>query len=386
MKFETLCLHGTKKDESFGAISYPIYMTSIFGFESFEHGEKLFRKEVDGFRYTRIGNPTTEAFEELMVTLENGEKAVAFASGMGAISSTLFTLLEKGDRILTHNRIYGGTHALFKEVMPGLGIDVVYIDERDPQNVRKAIDGSTKVVYVETPTNPNLDIIDIGKISKIASEMGAKTVVDNTFATPYLQNPLNLGADIVIHSATKYIGGHADCIGGVVVGGAEDAEKIRRRGLKNMGCAISPFNAWLLLRGLKTLPLRVEKSCENAKAVVDLLGNELSGEMERVYYPTLGEGREIAKRQMRDFGGVVSFEIRGGKKMAQRFLDRVKIITLSVSLGDCESLVEHPASMTHSTYTEKELKMAGIGPGLVRLSCGIEDKDDLIEDIREAFR
>ncbi len=384
--FATICVHGSGgPDPATGAINTPIYQSSTFAFASAEDGAALFAGEKNGYIYTRLGNPTQAALEREMAFLEHGEKALAVASGMAAATTAVLTLADAGDSIVASNCLYGGTHKLFVELLPRLGIKVIEVDATDPQNIEKAIKPDTKLLYLETPANPTLTVLDIQACSDVARKHGVKTLVDNTFATPYFQRPLSLGADIVLHSATKYIGGHGDTIGGILVGDAEFIDRARNELVRDLGGCISPFNAWLLLRGLKTLPVRMERHAFNAMRIAKYLA--FHPKIAQVWYPglTTHPQHELAKRQMQGFGGMIAFEIKGGREAAIRLLDNVKLMTLAVSLGDVDTLIEHPASMTHSTYSPEELAETGISEGLVRLSVGIEHVDDLVEDLSQAL-
>lgn len=390
LAFPTIAVHGKKyldKHEAGKAIlsvSTPIFMSSTFAFENADHGARLFADEEEGYIYTRIGNPTTQVLEKEMAYLEGAEQGQAFASGMAAEAHAVMALAGSGDRVVSGDTVYGGTHKLWTSVMPRMGIEVVEVDVRDPAAVDAAIDERTKVLFFETPSNPSLGVADIEQLSAIAHKRGVKVAVDNTFATPYLQNPIAMGADLVIHSATKYIGGHGDCVSGLVVGPEDLMEKVREVA-HEVGGVISPFNAWLLLRGLKTLPVRMDRHCENAMELAKYLS--FHPQVEWVAYPGLKTHpqHELAKRQMRGYSGVIALEIKGGREAGKRFLDSLELCTVAVSLGDCDTLIQHPASMTHSTYSSEELAKAGISEGLIRISVGVEDIDDIIADLRNGF-
>ncbi len=387
LSFATLCVHGSGgADPATGALSLPIYQSSTFKFKSAKHGAQLFSGEKEGYVYTRLGNPTQSAFEHEMAFLEGGEAALAFASGMGAISSVIFSLCEAGDNFISTNTLYGGTHNLFKETLPRYQIDAREVDTTNLENVVNAIDDHTRLIYIETPANPTLAITDLKACAKIARDYKIPLVVDNTFSTPYFQRPLELGADVVLHSATKYIGGHGDTVAGVVIGKKEFIDTLRANFLRDLGAVISPVNAWLLVRGLKTLAVRMQRHQENATKIAKFL--QFHPKVKRVYYPglTTHPQHEIAKKQMSGFGGMVSFEIKGGRRAGEKLMDSVRLFTLAVSLGDVDSLIEHPASMTHSTYSAEDLAECGISESLVRLSVGIEDYKDLIADLSQALR
>ncbi|MBN2426174.1 MAG: aminotransferase class I/II-fold pyridoxal phosphate-dependent enzyme [Calditrichaceae bacterium] len=384
--FSTLCVHGSGGvDEATGALGIPIYQSSTFAFKSAKHGADIFSGVQQGYVYTRIGNPTQEAFEKEMAFLEAGEAALAFGSGMAAISTVVLACCKAGDNFISNNTLYGGTHSLFSETLPNYNIKVKEVDSTDLQNVIDAIDEKTRLIYIETPANPTLAITDIAECSKIAKKNQIPLVIDNTFATPYFQRPLKLGADIVIHSATKYIGGHGDTVAGVVIGKKDFIDKLRSNFLRDLGGIISPLNAWLLVRGLKTLAVRMERHQLNALRIAKFL--QFHPKISKVWYPglTTHPQHETAKKQMLGYGGMVSFEVKGGRKAGEKLMNNVKIFTLAVSLGDVDSLIEHPASMTHSTYNKEELKSAGISEGLVRVSIGIEDPKDLIDDLSQSL-
>lgn len=387
--FGTRAIHaGNVHDAQYGALSTPIYQTSTFVFEDCEQGGRRFAGEEGGYIYSRLGNPTTSILENKIAALEGGEACAAAASGMGAISSCLWSIAGAGKHIIADETLYGCTFALLNHGMTEYGVEVTFADLSKIESLTANLKENTVAVYLETPANPNLKITDIETIAKTVHEYNPaiKVVCDNTFASPALQNPLKLGADVVVHSATKYLNGHGDVIAGFVVGSAEFISRVKMFGLKDMtGATLGPFEAWLILRGLKTLEIRVARHCESAKKVAEYLYN--NDKVELVNYPGLPThpGHEIAKRQMRDFGGMISFEIKGGKEAGMKFCNSLKLCTIAVSLGDAETLIEHPASMTHSTYSEEDLKTAGISAGLIRLSVGLENVDDIIADFEQAF-
>ncbi len=389
--FATLCIHGKKhlnKHESgrpIRAVSTPIFQSSTFAFENVAHGAAVFRGEDPSYVYTRLGNPTQTALETELAYLEKGEAALAVASGMAAATTAVLTCCRSGDHIVAGDTLYGGTHQLFTQTLPRMGITVTEVPVQEPANVAAAITKKTRLVYLETPANPTLVLSDIPAIAEIAHRKGIPVLVDNTFCTPYLQNPLELGADIVLHSATKYIGGHGDTVAGILVGKADWIMTARMEILRDVGGCISPFNAWLLLRGLKTLPVRMDRHMENAMEIAHFLSYH--PKVTRVIYPGLKTHpqHELAKRQQRGFGGMISFTVQGGREAGSTVMDNVQLCTLAVSLGDVDTLIEHPASMTHSTYSEEELVRVGIDPGLVRLSVGLENVEDIIADLRQAL-
>ena len=388
--FGTKAIHaGQVKDTQYGSLCTPIYQSSTFVFDSCEQGGRRFSGEENGYIYTRLGNPTVSVLENKIAALEGGEACLAAASGMGAISSTLWTLAGAGKHILADGTLYGCTFALLNHGLPRYGVEVDFIDTSDLDAVRAHLKPNTVAVYLETPANPTLKLTDIAAVATIAHEFNPeiRVVCDNTFASPALQNPLALGADIVVHSATKYLNGHGDVVAGFVVGKADFISQVRLFGLKDMtGAVMDPFAAYLILRGLKTLELRMARHCENAKKIAAFLVEHPA--VEKVYYPGLQShpNHEIAARQMRDFGGMVAFEVRGGKEAGMKLVNSLRLITVAVSLGDAESLIEHPASMTHSTYNAEELAASGIAPGLIRLSAGLENAEDLIADLDQALR
>lgn len=387
MSFATICVHGAGGvDPQTGAVSFPIYQSSTFAFKSAQEGADIFAGRKEGYVYTRLGNPTQAAFEREIAFLEGADAALATASGMGAITVAILTALKAGDKMVAGHTLYGGTHLLFKETMPSLGISVESVNPGKSKEIENLLSEGSRLVYIETPANPTLQIVDIAKIAKLCHRYNALLFVDNTFATPYFQRPLQLGADCVIHSATKYIGGHGDTIAGVILGKKDFIDRARNVINRDIGAAISPFNAWLLLRGLKTLPVRMERHSANAMRVAQYLS--FHPKVSRVWYPGLRihEQHELACRQMDGFGGMVTFELKGGKKAGEILMNSVKLLTLAVSLGDVDSLIEHPATMTHSTYSEDELAAVGITEGMVRISVGLEDLDDIIEDLSQALK
>lgn len=383
----TIAIHAGQGKNPFGALSTPIYQTSTFIFDSAEQGGARFAGKEDGYIYSRLGNPTTAVAEEKIAALECGEAAAATSSGMGAISSVLWTLLRAGDHVIADKILYGCTFALLCHGMTRYGVEVEFLDTSDLEAVKKAMKKNTRVVYLETPANPNLKISDIEEIAKIAhTNEYTKVVVDNTFASPYLQKPLQLGADIVVHSATKYLNGHGDVIAGFAVGSKELITEVKLFGIKDMtGSVLGPTEAHLIIRGLKTFEIRMQRHCENAMKVAEYLNAH--PKVEKVYYPGLKdhEGYEIATKQMTGFGGIMSFELKGGFEAGKTLLNNVEMCALAVSLGDTETLIQHPASMTHSAYTSEELKEAGIPEGLVRLSVGLENIEDIIADLDKAL-
>ena len=383
--FSTKAIHyGHEASEHLGSLTPPLFQTSTFVFDNVAQGKNRFSGEEEGYIYTRIGNPTVTVLEERIAALENGEAAVAFSSGMAAVSGVIFGLLKSGDHIISCDALYGGTYSFF-EMLKDYQIEYTGLDITDPTDIRKHIKKNTKAIYIETPINPTMKLIDIAAVAKIAKEIGAYLIVDNTFLSPYLQKPLDLGADVVLHSATKYIGGHGDVIAGLTVSNKEIAKQIRMRALKNVGGVMSPFDAWLLLRGIKTLGIRMDRTIENTMKIASYL--EGHPKVEKVYYPGLKSfpQYELANRQMNGPGGILSFEVAGGVEAGITVMNSVEIFQLAVSLGDVDSLIQHPASMTHSALPQEERVKVGITDGLIRVSVGIEDVDDLIQDLEQAL-
>ena len=386
--FSTRAIHyGYDAQDHHGALVPPIYLSATFAFSTAEYGAGCFAGEESGHFYTRISNPTLAQLESRMATLEGGEAAVAFSSGMGAIAATFWTLLRPGDEVIVSQTLYGCTFALLHHGIGEFGIKVRHVDLADLDALRAALSPATRMIYCETPANPNLQLIDIAAVAKIAHQQANVTmVVDNTYCTPYLQRPLELGADVVVHSATKYLSGHGDITAGIAVSRHDLAQRIRLQGLKDLtGAVLSPQDAFLLMRGLKTLALRMDRHCSNAQAVAEAL--QAHPAVESVTYPGLRSfpQYELAARQMKLSGGMIAFELKGGIATGKRFMNALKLFSRAVSLGDAESLAQHPASMTHSTYTPEERAQHGIAEGLVRLSVGLEDIADLLADIEQAL-
>lgn len=385
--FATKAIHGGHKKDQYGSLATPIYQTSTFVFDNAEQGGNRFALKEDGYIYSRLGNPTNTILEEKVALLEGADACMSAASGIGAISSALWTALKAGDHVVASDTLYGCTFALLNHGLTRYGVEVTFCDVTNPENVREAMRENTRVVYLETPANPTLKVNDIEAISKIAHEKeGCMVIVDNTFCTPYIQRPLELGADAVVHSATKYLNGHGDVIAGFVCGSAEYIKNVRLFGVKDMtGASLSPFDAFLIIRGLKTLEIRMERHCANAMKVAEFLEGHTA--VKKVYYPGLEsfEQYELAKKQMKLPGGIIAFELNGGLAEGAAVMNNVNLCRLAVSLGDAETLIEHPASMTHSPYTKEEREEAGISDGLVRLSVGLENVEDIIDDLNQAL-
>jgi cystathionine gamma-lyase len=374
--FATLAIHaGQGADPATGATVVPIYATSTY--------TQAAPGQHKGYEYSRTGNPTRTALETCLAALEGGERGLAFASGLAA-TTAVFSLLRPGDEVIAAADLYGGTYRLLERVFKPWGLIARYTDDPSPAGFTKLITAKTKLVWIETPTNPLLQLLDIAAIAELTHKVGGLLAVDNTFASPYLQQPLRLGADLVIHSTTKYLGGHSDVVGGAVIGRKELLGPIAFY-QNAAGGVPGPFDAWLTLRGIKTLAVRMERHCANARILAEWLSGQ--SRVERVYYPGLAShtGHELAKRQMRDFGGMISVRIRGGKDGALRFMTRTKLFSLAESLGGVESLVCHPATMTHASIPADVRIARGVDDGLVRLSVGIEEMEDLREDLKQAL-
>jgi cystathionine beta-lyase/cystathionine gamma-synthase len=376
--FSTRAIHaGQDADPATGATIVPIYATSTY--------TQRAPGEHKGYEYSRSGNPTRTALETALAALEEGERGLAFASGLAATTSVFAALLRPGDEVAASADLYGGTYRLLDKVFKPWGLTARYTDDPSPAGFKTILSPQTKLVWIETPTNPLLQILDIAAIAEVAHHHGAKLAVDNTFATPYLQQPLRLGADLVVHSTTKYLGGHSDVVGGCVIGPNELLEPIRFY-QNAAGGVPGPFDCFLVLRGLKTLAVRMERHCDNAMALADWLASHPA--VARVYYPGLTghPGHAIAARQMRRFGGMIALRLSGGAPAAHRFLKRTKLFSLAESLGGVESLVSHPATMTHASIPREVREARGVDDGHVRLSVGIEDLDDLRADLAYALQ
>lgn len=379
--------HGYNPAENQGALVPPIHTSATWVFPDTAYGARCFAGEEQGYIYTRIANPTLALLEGRLASLEQGAAAVVFGSGMGAITATLWSMLQPGDEILTDKTLYGCTFSFLHHGIGHFGVAVRHVDMTDPANVAAAITDKTRVVYLETPANPNMRLADIAAIAAIAHAKGAQLVVDNTYCSPYLQQPLVLGADVSVHSMTKYLSGHGDVTAGAAIfADAELAQRVRLYGLKDMtGAVMSPQDAHLVMRGMKTLALRMDRHCENAQEVAQFI--EAHPATVQVHYPGLASFPQhaLAHRQMRQMGGMMAFELHGGLQAGIRFMDALTLVARAVSLGDAESLAQHPASMTHSTYTPEERAAHGISEGLVRLSVGLEDVEDILADIGQAL-
>ncbi len=373
----TTCVHrGVRKDRSYNSVITPIYATSTFAFTG--------PQRHNGYDYSRTANPTRAALEECLAALEGGARCTGMATGMAAIT-TVLALFPAGSHIIAGHDIYGGTYRLFAQVLSQQGLTFSFVDMRDPARVKKALRRSTRAVWIETPSNPLLNLVDIAAVADIARRAGAVSVCDNTFLSPFFQRPLDLGCDIVLHSTTKYLNGHSDVVGGAVISRtAELGERVAWM-MNNLGTGCSPFDAWLVLRGVKTLPLRMRQHEANALALArDLAGRP---QVERVYFPGLETHPQhaLARRQMSGFGGMLSFDLKGGQAAAFAFVKALRLFSFAESLGGVESLIEHPETMSHASMTLEQRRAAGIGPGNLRVSVGIEEVEDLRGDLDRGF-
>ncbi|MDH5636709.1 MAG: aminotransferase class I/II-fold pyridoxal phosphate-dependent enzyme [Candidatus Bathyarchaeota archaeon] len=383
--FSTKAVHaGEKRDPSTGAVVTPIYETSVFAFSRTKELIDVMSGKKGGYIYTRYGNPTVRTVERKMAELEGAEDVAVFSSGMAAIATTIFTLVSSGDHVVSTRDLYGGTLAFFKEVLPKFGVEASLVEATDFDEMKSAIQENTKVIYAETPTNPTLKLVDVSKVAKLGKKKGITVVVDSTFASPYNLKPIQFGVDVVIHSATKYLGGHNDVTAGMVGGSENFVQKLKEM-RKHFGGTLDPLAAWLLLRGLKTLGLRMERHNSNGVRVAKYL--EKHPKVKRVYYPGLPSHPQysIAKRQMKGFGGVVSFEIDGDFEETMKCVDNLKLCYLAASLGGAETLATQPVACSHYFVSAEDRKKAGITDQLVRLALGIEDPEDIIADLEQAF-
>jgi len=385
-QIETMLIHeGYESSEYQGSLTPPLFQTSTFTFPTAQHGEQSFSGESNGYIYSRLGNPTVHILEERMATLEEGEAALAFGSGMAAVSTTLFSLISAGDHIVCSKGIYGCTFGLLEMLENRFSVQHDFCNMSTEEELFEVIQENTKVIFIETPINPTMKLIDIEKVVAVAKKKNIIVVVDNTFCSPYLQNPLSLGCDIVLHSATKYIGGHGDVIAGIVVCKTKELADAMLPVRKDTGGIISPFDAWLLLRGLKTLAVRMERHCDNAEKVFAFLQSHPI--VKEVYYP--GDSNHpdyyISKKQMRKGGGVIAFTVHGSKEETQEILNHLKMIKIAVSLGDTETLIQHPATMTHSVVPKKLQQKMGITDNMIRMSVGLEAWEDIVDDLQQAF-
>jgi methionine-gamma-lyase len=381
----TLCIHAGKEKNQHGTLATPLYQTSTFVFENAEQGAARFAGEQEGYIYTRLGNPTTRELEQKVAALEGMDDAAATATGMGAVAASTMAFLQHGDHLIASKAIYGCSFALFNHMFSRYGIEVSFVDMTDHGAVAAALKPNTKMLFAETPINPNLVVLDLAFLGQFCQQHKLISVVDNTFLTPLLQQPAKYGIDIIIHSATKYLNGHGDVVAGIIVADSEKIATIKMTTLKDMGATISPHDAWLIIRGLKTLAIRMERHCQNAQHVAEYL--EAHPAVREVFYPGLPShpGYRFLGEQMQGAGGVLAFELNASLEQSRYFINQCRLLSLAVSLGDAESLIQHPASMTHSPYTPEERQMAGISDGLIRVSVGLEHVDDIIADLEQAL-
>jgi methionine-gamma-lyase len=378
--------HGYDPLSHHGALIPPVYLTATFAFPDSRTGSDRFAGNADGYFYSRISNPTVALLESRLAELEGGEAALATSSGMGAITTAVWTLTRPGDRIVADRTLYGCTFAFLRDRITAFGVEVVFADLTDSEELRRALTPQTRLVYAESPSNPDLRLIDIAAVSAAAHEVGALVAIDNTYCTPYLQQPLAHGADLVLHSLTKYLSGHGDVLAGAAVGSAALIDQLRMIGVKEVtGASISAFDAAMVLRGLKTLELRMDRHCASAQRIAELLVDHPA--VATVHYPGLANSpyRDIAARQMSGPGGMIALELHGGRDAGVAFMDALTVFTRAVSLGDCESLVQHPATMTHAAYSVGDAPDQRISDGLVRLSVGLETVTDLCADLQQAL-
>lgn len=383
--FYTLAVHaGEDRTQNHGAVSVPVFNSTVFAFPDADEASAIHNEQKPGYYYGRLGNPTTEALEKSIAQLENGEAGLAFASGMAAVSGVVLTLANSGDHIVAPSSMYSATTNFLKHLAEKFRIETTFIDAANAENYRSAIRPNTKVIWLETPSNPLVQITDLAAVADIARENGITTVADNTFATPYNQRPLDLGIDAVIHSATKYLGGHSDLTAGLLVGNKYIVEKARNGAGKYYGGNIAPQVSWLVMRGIKTLALRMERHNFNASALADMLLKH--SKVEEVFYPglTSHQNHDVAKRQMKGFGGMIGLDV-GSVEAGKSLVNNLKLCTLATSLGGVETIIQHSASMTHATIPREQRLEAGVTDGLLRLSVGIEAIEDLIEDFEHAL-
>jgi methionine-gamma-lyase len=383
---ETQAIHsGRINDQQFGSLATPLYQTSTFIFDNAQQGAERFAGDAEGYIYSRLGNPTTRQLEMRVAAMEGMEDAAATATGMGAVSGALLANLSCGDHLISSKAVYGCSFALMNHQLTRWGIEVSFVDMTDPIAVEAAIKPNTKVIFLETPVNPNLEVYNLSVIGKIAQKHNIISIVDNTFLTPVLQQPKKYGIDLVVHSATKYLNGHGDVVAGIICGSNDMINHIKMTVLKDIGATMSPHDAWLIMRGLKTLPVRMERHCSNAEKISEFL--ESHPNVSQVYYPGLKshQGNYLIGTQMKAAGGVIAFEITSDLIGGSEFINRMGLFSIAVSLGDAESLIQHPASMTHSPYTQEERLAAGISDSLIRISVGLENVDDLIADLSQSL-
>ncbi len=385
LDIKTICVHASSPDQDTGPVVSPIFSSSTFRFRDFQHGVDLFAGKTSGYIYSRMLNPTVELLENCLARLENGKMGLATSSGMAAIYTVFTALCSAGDHIICSEAVYGPTATLLKNYLSQMKINSTFVDTANLQALDLAFQPETKLVFIETPGNPTLVISDIAEIARRCRDHGAILVVDNTFASPILQRPLELGADIVIHSLTKFLNGHADVVGGAIVVKDEPMYRKLRQALSHFGGVMAPFEAFLVLRGIKTLALRMERHCVNAQMIAEFLSTH--SKVNWVRFPGLKTHPQfsIAQKQMKGPGGLITFEIKGGFEAARRLLDATRLFVRAVSLGGVESLIQHPASMTHASMPSELRQSAGITDGLIRISVGIEEVNDLIADLKQAL-
>ncbi|MFO7977154.1 MAG: PLP-dependent aspartate aminotransferase family protein [Bacteroidales bacterium] len=384
--FDTQLIHGGEIEDAYGSATVPIYQTSTFAFKNADHGAACFSGESDGYIYTRIANPTIDALERQIALLEKGYRGIAVSSGMAAVNVIYQGLLASGDHMICTDAVYGPTRAIMENHYPKYQVKSSFVNTADPDQIEKAFTPETKLLFIETPANPTMAITDIAACAEIAHRHGALLAVDNTFCSPYLQNPLELGADIVMHSMTKFINGHADIVAGMVITKDAQLDKILRGVMINMGCNIDPHQAYMVLRGVKTLSLRIDRAGQSAQKVAAFLENH--PQVAWIKYPGLASHPqyELARQQMKGPGAIISFGLKGGYDAAKSVMDHVKLALLAVSLGGVETLIQHPASMTHSKVSAQGKQKAGITQDLIRLAVGIEAVDDIIADLSQALK
>lgn len=385
-RFATLAVHaGEGPCELTGAVDTPIYLSTTFAALDSDEMAALYSGEKEGFMYTRYGNPTIRTLERKVAALEAGEAAQAFATGMAAVSSAILGYVKAGDHVVAARSLYGATYNFLNRKLPAMGASTTFVQSTRPEAFAKAIQPNTRLIYFESPSNPILEILDIAALAAVARAHGIPSMIDNTFASPWLQQPLKLGIDVVVHSATKYLCGHGDAMGGIVIGSKDYIAHLSHDIIRDFGGVMSPFTAWLMLRGIRTLHVRMPAHCANAQKVAEFLAQH--PKVERVYYPGLVNhpGHDLAKRQMKAFGAMMSFEARGGYEGGKRVMDRVKIFLRAASLGDTRSLIVHPASTSHRAVPAEQRADIGLTDGLVRLSVGIEAVEDLIQDLNQAL-
>ena len=383
--FLTRQVHAGEFNDALGSATVPIYQTSTFKFKNADHGAACFSGEDDGYIYTRLGNPTIGALEKAVANLEGGFAGIATSSGMAAITTVYLALLGKGKHIVSHNSLYGPARGVMETIFSRFGVEYSYVDTTDAENVKRALRPETTMIYTETPANPTIGITDLRALAEVAHQAGVPLVVDNTFCSPYLQRPIELGADIVVHSMTKFINGHADIVAGIIISASEKYHKMLKLVMTNMGCNMDPHQAYMVHRGLKTLGLRIDRAQASAMKIAEFLENH--PKVSWVNYPGLKSHPqyELAKKQMDGPGSMMAFELKGGLEAGKKLMDNVQLILLAVSLGGVESLIQHPASMTHSKISHEKKIEAGITDGLVRFAVGIENVEDIIADLEQAL-